>query len=86
MVENAQCVGVFGGYDNSACVAVNAVNERRSEGKFAFRLIFSFFKKITLDSCYERVDILAVVRVREQTGLFVEKKNVFVLIDDIKLF
>ena len=86
LIENAQAFRVFGGDDNAAGVAVDAVGKGGRKGIFLFRFVFALFKQIPFDPRDERIGVFAVVRVAQQPDFFVEQQNIFVFIQNIQLF
>ena len=82
IVENPEGCGVFCRNNNSAGVAVNSVAKGRNKGIFAFRVIFAFFVKIVLNPCDKRIRAPLVTFMNKKSRGFVNKNNVFVLVNN----
>ena len=85
LVENAQGGGVFGGNDNAACVAVDAVDECGHKAVFVLRVIFPFFKQIALHAENEGVTVFVLIRMHQKPRGLVQKQEVVVLIQNGQL-
>ncbi len=84
-VQNPQGRGVFGGDHDAAGVAVNPVDQRRGKAVFPGGIVFSLLIEVPLDARNQGIPVFLVVRVDQQPDLFIQQKDVFVLINDIQL-
>ena len=84
-VDDTQCLRCFCRDDDTAGIAVDAVAQRGREGMLLGGTVFALLVEIRLDVIDERVDILAVVGMDDQTRFFVAEDDIVVLIDDIEL-
>ena len=85
MVHDTQCLSIFGRHNDAARVAVYAVDKRRGERIFRFRIILPVFVKIVLHARDERIKMIVLVRVHDEPRLFIEDHDVLVFIDDVEL-
>ena len=81
-VDNAQRLRVFGGDNQSARIAVNAVAQRRGERLFRVRIPFALAVQVRLYMVDERVDFLRFVGVDRLSRTLVRQQDVFVLVDN----
>ena len=84
VVEDAQRLGVLGGDDDAAGVAVDAVAQRGGEGVFLARPPFALLGEVGLDVGDERVVVPDARAVAQHARLFVGKEDVLVLVNDRK--
>ena len=80
LVEDAQCLGVFRGDDEAACVAVDAVAQSRGEGIFLSGPPFALLGEIGLDVGDEGVVIPRPRGMAQHPGLLVRQQDVPVLV------
>ena len=83
-VDDAQGLGVFGGDDDAAGVAVDAVAQGRGEGVFPSGVPLPLLIQIRLDVVDEGVDLLRLVGVDHQAGPLVQQQQILVLIHDVQ--
>ena len=86
LIQNAQAFCVLCRNNDSARVSVDSVDKGGRKGVFILRVVFALFIKITLHSRNKSVIVFVFIGVRKQTDFFVEQENVFILINDIKIF
>ena len=84
LIHHAQRPGIFGGDDDSAGVAVDAVAQRGSKAVFFVGIIFAFFIQVALHAQIERVAVVAAVLVTDDADLFVQDQKILILIEDIR--
>ena len=85
LVKDAQGLGVLGGHDDAAGVAVDAVAEGRSKGVLVPGVPLLLLVEIGLNMGDEGVHLFVLVRVAQQARPFVEQHQVFILIDDVQV-
>ena len=84
LVDDPQGLGVFGGDDDAAGVAVDAVAQRRGEGVLPPGVPLPLLVEVCLNVVDEGVDLLRLVGVDHQTGALVQQHQILVLVDDIQ--
>jgi len=82
LVKDAQGLGVLGGHDDAAGVAVDAVAQGRSKGVLVPGIPLLLLVEVGLNVGDEGVHLFVLVRVAQQARPFVEQHQVFILIDD----
>ena len=85
LVHHAKRLGILCRDNDTARVAVYPVAERGSKGIFSFGIILARRGKICLYVHYKRVLLSVGVLVNEHSGALVEKHNILVLVNYIKL-
>ena len=84
LVDDPQRLGVFGGDDDAAGIAVDPVAQGGGEGVFPFGIPLPLLIEVGLDVVDEGVDLLSLVGMDHQAGAFVRQQQVLVLIDDVQ--
>ena len=84
LVEDAQGLGIFGGQDDPAGIAVDAVAQGGGEGVLVPGVPLLFLIKVGLDMGDQGVDLFLFVGVAQQARPFVEQQQVFILIHDVQ--
>ena len=84
LIDDAQGLGVFGGDDDAAGVAVDAVAQGRGEGVLPPGIPLPLLIQIRLDVVDEGVDLLCLVGVDHQAGALVQQQQILVLIHDVQ--
>ncbi len=84
LIHNTQSLCRFGGNDDAAGIAVNAVAQCRGEGMFLPGTPFLFLIQVCLDMVKQRSALLrTVVGMHRQTGAVNHQKNMIILIYNI---
>ena len=84
LVEDAQRLGVFGGDDDAAGVAVDAVAKGRGKGVFPPGVPLPLLVEIGLDVVDEGIDLLRLVGVDHHAGALVHQQQILILVDDVQ--
>ena len=84
LVHDPQRLGVLGGDDDAAGVAVDAVAQGGGEGVLPLGVPLLLLIEVGLDMVDEGVDLLRLVGVDHQTGALVQQHQILVLVDDIQ--
>jgi len=82
--KDAQRLGVFGGDDDAAGVAVDPVAQRRGEGILPLGVPLPLLIQIGLHVVDEGVDLFRLIGVNHQTGPLVQQEDVFVLVENVQ--
>ena len=82
LIDDPQRLGVFGGDDDAAGVAVNTVAQGGGEGVFPLGIPLPLLVQVCLNVVDEGVDLLRLVGVYHQPRPLVQQQQVFVLVHD----
>ena len=85
LIDDPQRLGVFGGNNNAAGVAVNTVAQSRGKGVFPLGIPFPLLVKICLNVVDEGIDFFRFVRMDGHTGTLVHQQQIFVLVNNVQL-
>ena len=84
IVDDAQGLGIFGGDNDAAGIAVDAVAQGRGKGVFPPGIPLPLLVEIRLNVVYKGVHLLRFVRMDHQARLLIQQHKVLVLIHDVK--
>ncbi len=84
LVQHPQGFGVFRRHYNAAGVPVDAVHQSRSKGVLLLGPVLALIIQVMLHPGDQGIEVVVLVRVDDESGLFIQQQDVFILIHNVQ--